>query len=72
MGSLLAIGLGDAGSQIIAQNMADNSGSGGSSINPLLAGDKVFSIFGFCDIRNFTDTTEVLQVGRTARVGRSR
>jgi class 3 adenylate cyclase len=30
-------------------------------LNPMLAGQKVQAIFGFCDIRNFTDSTEVLQ-----------
>lgn len=29
----------------------------------MLPGEKVISIFGFCDIRNFTDATEVLQGG---------
>jgi class 3 adenylate cyclase len=31
------------------------------NINPMLPGKKVMCIFGFCDIRNFTDSTEVLQ-----------
>lgn len=29
----------------------------------MLPGQKLISIFGFCDIRNFTDATEVLQEG---------
>jgi hypothetical protein len=58
--ALLAIGLGEAGNKIISQNVA--SKSGGSSIDPLIPGSKVFAVFGFCDIRNFTDTTEILQV----------
>ena len=33
----------------------------GGKINPMISGKKVHAIFGFCDIRNFTDTTEVLQ-----------
>jgi hypothetical protein len=28
-----------------------------------MEGHKVIAIFGFCDIRNFTDTTEVLVEG---------
>ncbi|CAK92800.1 unnamed protein product (macronuclear) [Paramecium tetraurelia] len=56
IGTLLALGFGEAGSQIIAQNMGANA-----SINPMLPGKKVMAIFGFCDIRNFTDATEVLQ-----------
>ena len=58
--ALLAIGLGEAGSKIIAQNVATKSG--GSGIDPLIPVTKVFAVFGFCDIRNFTDTTEILQV----------
>lgn len=58
IGALLALGFGEAGSQIIAQNI-----SGGGSVNPILPGQKIMAIFGFCDIRNFTDATEVLQEG---------
>lgn len=55
---MLALGYGEAGSGIIASNVSKgNSGA----INPLLPGKKLFAIFGFCDIRNFTDVTEVLQ-----------
>lgn len=56
IGHLLALGFGEAGSKIIASNI----GSGGD-LNPMMAGQRVFAIFGFCDIRNFTDSTEVLQ-----------
>ncbi len=41
--------------------IANNIKSGGD-INPMVPGQKVTAIFGFCDIRQFTDTTEVLQV----------
>mmetsp|Transcript_5389 Transcript_5389/g.8335 ORF Transcript_5389/g.8335 Transcript_5389/m.8335 type:complete len:87 (-) Transcript_5389:923-1183(-) len=58
IGALLALGFGEAGSKIIAQNMAQ-----GDDVNPMLPGLKTMSIFGFCDIRNFTDATEVLQEG---------
>jgi len=54
IGGLLALGFGEAGSEIIAKNMSQNSGD----INPMLPGVKLISIFGFCDIRNFTDATE--------------
>jgi len=56
IGQLLQIGFGDAGSEIIAKNMSNNS-----RIEPLCDGVKMNAIFGFCDIRNFTDTTECLQ-----------
>lgn len=35
----------------------------GGDVNPMLPGSKIIAIFGFCDIRNFTDATEVLQEG---------
>jgi len=54
--SLLAVGFGDAGSEIIAENMKR-----GGAIDPMIPGKKMTAIFGFCDIRQFTDTTEVLQ-----------
>ena len=58
IGALLALGFGEAGSEIIAKNMAR-----GGDVNPMLPGHKEVAIFGFCDIRNFTDATEVLQEG---------
>ncbi|KAH8740109.1 membrane associated adenylyl cyclase with 6 transmembrane regions and an adenylyl cyclase domain [Cryptosporidium ryanae] len=54
LGALLAVGLGSAGANIIVQNLKDNK------IVVKLPGKKVFGIFGFCDIRNFTDITEIL------------
>lgn len=56
IGGLLALGFGEAGSEIIVQNMR-----GKGEIDPLIPGNKVMAVFGFCDIRNFTDATEVLQ-----------
>lgn len=35
----------------------------GQDVNPMQPGVKQLFIFGFCDIRNFTDATEVLQEG---------
>lgn len=58
IGSLLALGFGEAGSNIIKDNIQS-----GSEINPMLPGKKVMAIYGFCDIRNFTDATEILQEG---------
>lgn len=58
IGALLALGFGEAGSKIIAQNM-----SGSGDVNPMTAGVKIMGIYGFCDIRNFTDATECLQEG---------
>ena len=53
---LLALGLGEAGSTVIARNMSKGDGD----VNPMIEGNKIIAIFGFCDIRNFTDTTEIL------------
>jgi class 3 adenylate cyclase len=58
IGALLALGFGEAGSKIIAENM-----KAGGDVNPMLPGNKAIFIFGFCDIRNFTDATEVLEEG---------
>lgn len=58
IGALLALSFGDAGSEIIAKNMKKNSTG---EVNPMIAGKKVTGIYCFCDIRNFTDTTEILQ-----------
>ena len=52
----MALGFGEAGSEIIAENMKNGSGE----VNPMIPGKKIMAIFGFCDIRNFTDATEVL------------
>ena len=53
---LLVLGFGEAGSSIIASSMTN-----GGELNPMQAGRKVHAVFGFCDIRNFTDSTEILQ-----------
>lgn len=55
-GALLAIGFGEAGSRIIAANMNQ-----GEAVNPMIPGKKIVAIFGFCDIRQFTNITEVLE-----------
>lgn len=59
IGTLLALGFGEAGSEIIGSNMK-NVGD----VDPMIPGKKKCCIFGFCDIRNFTDATEQLQVSR--------
>ncbi|CAK94539.1 unnamed protein product (macronuclear) [Paramecium tetraurelia] len=56
IGALLALGFGDAGSAIIGTNMASSG-----DVDPMLPGKRKWAIYGFCDIRNFTDATEVLQ-----------
>ena len=42
--------------QVIGNNMRT-----GGDIQPIVPGSKITGIFGFCDIRQFTDATEVLQ-----------
>jgi class 3 adenylate cyclase len=56
VGQLLQVGFGAAGAEIIAHNMAQ-----GSEIDPMVPGKMITSVYGFCDIRQFTDTTECLQ-----------
>jgi hypothetical protein len=55
-GLLLKVGFGEAGMAIIANNM-----TGTKVFDPVIPGIKVIAIFGFCDIRNFTDCCEVLE-----------
>lgn len=58
IGVLLALGFGEAGAAIISSNVKS-----GGDLDPLIKGNKIVAIFGFCDIRNFTDATEELQEG---------
>eukprot|EP00397_Hematodinium_sp_SG-2012_P003342 GEMP01003350.1.p1 GENE.GEMP01003350.1~~GEMP01003350.1.p1 ORF type:complete len:1014 (+),score=182.63 GEMP01003350.1:101-3142(+) len=58
IGGLLALGFGEAGANIIGQNM---KGSDSATVDAMVPGRKVDAIFGFCGIRNFTDATEILQ-----------
>jgi len=58
LGSLLALGFGEAGAEIIGQNMKGGDSAGVSAVIP---GQKVDAIIGFCTIGNFTIATEVLK-----------
>jgi hypothetical protein len=53
-GKLLRVGFGEAGMGIISRNMCQ------SHFDPVVPGVVVQAVFGFCDIRNFTDCCEVL------------
>ncbi|CAE8612563.1 unnamed protein product [Polarella glacialis] len=57
LGGLLALGFGEAGAEVIGQNMQ----AGGAGVNAMVPGKKVDAIIGFCSIRNFGDATEVLK-----------
>ena len=54
--SLLAICFGEAGGDIIKQNLEK-----GKDFNPMLVGKKKQAIFGFCDIRQFPIVNDALQ-----------
>jgi len=56
IGALLALGFGEAGSKVIAENMAR-----GGDVDPMVPGIKILAVFGFCDIRQFSEVTEILQ-----------
>lgn len=56
---LMRVGFGEAGADIIGKNL--NLVNGTDAMNLLGNGRKIHSIFGFCDVRQFTDTTECLQ-----------
>mmetsp|Transcript_56385 Transcript_56385/g.115350 ORF Transcript_56385/g.115350 Transcript_56385/m.115350 type:complete len:901 (+) Transcript_56385:199-2901(+) len=53
--SLLQLAFGEAGASIIRDN------SSGGVLNQNMTGKVIQGIFGFCDVRNFTTLTEVLQ-----------
>jgi class 3 adenylate cyclase len=58
IGGLMKVGFGEAGASVIAKNLGE---SDGNKLNLMGSGNLIHSIFGFCDVRNFTDTTECLQ-----------
>jgi len=58
LGSLLALGFGEAGANIVSQNMKGNSSSG---VNAMVSGQRVDAIVGNVRIRDFSTATEVLQ-----------
>lgn len=55
---LMQLGFGGAGHEIIASNLA---GADGKELDLLRKGRKMDCAYGFCDIRQFTDTVECLQ-----------
>lgn len=55
IGGLLAIGFGQAGSELIIKNMKNSD-----KINPMIPGQKIMGIFGFCIIHDFSVTNDVL------------
>ncbi|KAJ1404208.1 nucleotide cyclase [Ochromonadaceae sp. CCMP2298] len=58
IGALMKVGFGEAGASVIAKNLAASSGG---RLNLMGPGEMIHSIFRFCDVRQFTDTTECLQ-----------
>ena len=54
--ALLAIAFGEAGGNVVKQNMNSSS-----ELNPMINGNKTNCIFGFCDIRGFPEVTEIIQ-----------
>src|SRR3990167_2221270 len=58
IGTLLAVGLGQAGGDIATHNIKK-----GGEVDPMVPGKKVVGVFGYCDIRYFSDVAEVLQEG---------
>jgi len=54
--ALMAIGFGEAGGEILKENISSSEG-----INPMLRGKKISAIFGFCFIHNFSEINEAFQ-----------
>ena len=55
--SLMQVGFGAAGAEIIGGNMQSSDGG----VDAMVDGVMITAVYGFCDIRKFTDTTECLQ-----------
>ena len=55
IGYLLALGFGEAGSEIIGSNIQRQG-----DLDPMMSGNKCIAIFGFCDIHHFAEANEVL------------
>ncbi|VWU49457.1 adenylyl cyclase alpha, putative, partial [Hepatocystis sp. ex Piliocolobus tephrosceles] len=56
LGTLMLLGFGEAGAKMISKNINEEE-----RINLLVNGEIVYSVFSFCDIRNFTEITEMLK-----------
>merc|ERR1740117_2015953 len=57
LGSLLALGFGEAGANIIGANLSGE----GAGVNAMIPGVRVDCIIGTARVRNFSTATEVLQ-----------
>ena len=55
---LMQLGFGSAGHEIISANLAN---SNQATLDLMVRGKKMDCVYGFCDIRQFTDTVECLQ-----------
>lgn len=58
--TLLRIGFGVAGAEIISSNIAVDGG-GSARLNPMIPGKRVYALFGFCNILSFDMCTEKLE-----------
>ena len=58
IGGLMRVCFGEAGASVIARNLMESKKN---RLNLMGPGKMIHSIFGFVDIRSFTDTTECLQ-----------
>eukprot|EP00814_Leptocylindrus_danicus_P000726 CAMPEP_0116016896 /NCGR_PEP_ID=MMETSP0321-20121206/7739_1 /TAXON_ID=163516 /ORGANISM="Leptocylindrus danicus var. danicus, Strain B650" /LENGTH=897 /DNA_ID=CAMNT_0003487013 /DNA_START=619 /DNA_END=3309 /DNA_ORIENTATION=- len=59
--TLLRVGFGIAGAEIISTNMCVEGGRSTSVLDPMIPGKRVYAIFGFCDIHNFDHCTGKLE-----------
>jgi len=58
LGSLLALGFGEAGANIIGHNLESSASAG---VNAMIEGERVEAIIGLARIRDFSTATEVLK-----------
>jgi class 3 adenylate cyclase len=61
LGTLLALGFGEAGANIVSHTMGGSTGSNSVMVDAMVAGSRVDCIVGLVRIRDFSVATEVLQ-----------
>ena len=67
MSKLLMLCYGEAGANVVSKMIKSESTILDFSEE---VGTKIMGIFGFCDIRNFTDSSEILQEGVVSLVNK--
>ena len=57
----MVLGFGDAGNALLSKILFAKKSSEGTELQFTNEANYMYGIYGFCDIRNFTDATEILK-----------